>query len=418
MKGLSRLPVILLTCAAVAGLWSASYGQLIMGQYEEEAPLGSWNAPGPLTAASLGMGGVGMALVFDVSCLISNPALLARLPRFTATLGASRMSASLFRFGMVNTGVLVTSENPVAAFNNLDFAGFSIRSGAWTAGFSYHLAERYDRPTVDYLYESRGRPVYALNSRQSGHLRIGTFGLARRLGPSVGAGLALHIARGTWETAFEEHWIYNNVRITDDRTRRLDGMDVSAGLTWDIVPALTAALVFRSPSTLNSRSRSLLAYLAPLGGTDIRIASEAHDESRRPWLAGAGVAFTPSLDLRFAADVSVTGWAAYRLQSFSEFPERAFRNTVTVRAGAEYRIRQRLFGRSVAIPLRIGGAVDPQPMTNPLSAYRHLTLGSGFETGRIRAAFAFSTGRENGSGHALSAARGALSMSYEWGGER
>jgi len=412
----ARLLIFLLIWGTALG--SPVFGQLIVGQYEEEAPLGSWNAPGALSAAALGLGGTATALAFDTTCLIANPALLTRLPRFSAAVSGSRTSAALFRYGLVNTGVLDTYENPVAAWNCLDFAGFSFRTGGWTAGFSVHSGERYDRPPVDYSYQYGGRPLYNLKDRQSGFLRIGTFGLARRLGPSIGAGLALHFARGTLEREFEEQWIYSNVRITDERSRRFDGFSMTAGMTYDAARSLTLALVVSPPSTLNARSRSLLRYEAPLGRTDIRIAADTEDEIHRPWRVGAGAAFTPSAVFRLAAEITVVGWSAYRIRSFGEDLERSFRNTTTVRIGGEYRISQRIFGRSVFIPLRAGAFLDPQPMREPRSAYGHLTLGSGLESGPFRAAFAFSIGRERGSGHSLSVARGALSLGYEWGDGR
>ena len=87
------------------------FSQLVLGQYEDEAPLRSWNILGRISAAGLAMGGIQVVMPSDSSVGMSNPALLEDLPRFTLSLGGTHDAASLYRFSIVNTGILETTEN-------------------------------------------------------------------------------------------------------------------------------------------------------------------------------------------------------------------------------------------------------------------------------------------------------------------
>src|SRR5512136_1825422 len=92
---------ILAGCLIVCGPASA---QLLLGQYEDEAPLGSWNLIGAPPAAAVGLGGALLARAWDPSVSLRNPALLTSLPRLSASVSASYGGASLFKYALVNTG--------------------------------------------------------------------------------------------------------------------------------------------------------------------------------------------------------------------------------------------------------------------------------------------------------------------------
>src|SRR4030042_4458826 len=88
----SLLAVVLLT------LPIASPAQLVIGQYEDEAPLRTWNSFGLATAASIGRGETMLAAADDCSAALAQPALLDTLPRLTLSLNGSYSRSTLFRF--------------------------------------------------------------------------------------------------------------------------------------------------------------------------------------------------------------------------------------------------------------------------------------------------------------------------------
>src|SRR4030043_2364087 len=124
----------------------ASPAQLVIGQYEDEAPLRTWNTFGLATAASIGGGETMLALADDCSAALSNPALLAGLPKFTLSLNGSYSRSTLFRYSIVNTGVLVSEGNLGIGLFALDFGGLSYRISAWTFALTASVTEVYDRP--------------------------------------------------------------------------------------------------------------------------------------------------------------------------------------------------------------------------------------------------------------------------------
>ena len=95
-------PIALL--AGVLFAWGSASAQLVVGQYEDEAPLGTWNSFGAPSAPSVGLGGTQFAWAWDVSASLANPALLLSLPQLAASLSGSYGTASMFRYALVNTG--------------------------------------------------------------------------------------------------------------------------------------------------------------------------------------------------------------------------------------------------------------------------------------------------------------------------
>jgi hypothetical protein len=84
--GRALLPAaVAAACLAIAGPVSA---QLVLGQYEDEAPLGTWNIFGAPSAPSVGLG-VSFVRATDPSISLTTPALLAGLPRFSIALSGS-----------------------------------------------------------------------------------------------------------------------------------------------------------------------------------------------------------------------------------------------------------------------------------------------------------------------------------------
>ncbi len=406
--------------AVVALLFLAgrAWPQLVLGQYEDEAPLRSWNAPGISLAPSLACGGAGIAAAWDASAVLVNPALACALPRFTAAVSASYLSASLMRFSVLNTGVF-TTPGPLRDLSfGIDFGGLAVRLGDWAFAASVGLAENYGRPVLEYEAEEQGVPVYSIRVEQAGWLRSFDLTAARTISRRLAAGVGIRVLRGELERTIAETFAADGVRIDDGRRQAFSGACWNAGLTYALSARVSGGLVFQSPFVKKASSRSLLEYTAPAAGTDIAIAAEEEDRYEQPWIAGAGISWRPAESLRIVSDVRFHKWSSYEASYFGEPKTRDFRDVWTAAAGVEYTSSYRLFGRNVRSPLRIGVAADPQPMTAVRSSYIYLTFGSGLELGRVRIDVAAALGRESGSGDGLSVRRSVITLCYDLGSDR
>ena len=384
--------------------------QLILGQYEDEAPLASWNVFGAVSAPSLGLGGIRIARAFDASISTTNPALLLTLPRSSASLTGSYTVASLFRYSIVNTGVLGTTSNLSVGSFALETGAFAYRFGCWAVAFTADILENFARPSVRSSYASGGTEVYAIGVEQSGVLRAWNAAVARRLGRRLSLGVGLNLVEGRLDRAVSEAWPRDGIAITDDKSERFRGYFVNAGLCAEISPSVWVSLAGRTPYLRTADGTSLVRYEAP--GTDIRIEAEARNEYRQPWVAGAGLYWRWSETWSLAADLTYFGWSRYSVVYFDEPLARDFRDVATASIGVEHGIKGRLGGKAVLFPIRLGVAYDPQPMDNIHSSYLYLTLGAGIHLGPFAADLAGSIGHESGSGNALSAGRVALGLSY------
>lgn len=404
------LPAALLAgCLAVASPLSA---QLVLGQYEDEAPLGSWNIFGSPSAPSIGLGVV-FARLSDASISFSNPALLASLPRVSACLSASYAATTLNRFSLVNTGVVSTSGNPGVGVIAIDHGAVALRTGEWAFALGVAAPESCARPAI--VADSGGSsPSYELRFDQTGTFRIFHGAVSRRLFKGWSVGLGLNLARGsiTRTTVERTESPARTVIITDEKTEGLRGLFLNGGIAWEASERLTASLVFRSSYTKRGDGVSLYRYEVPEAGTDIRIDGEGAVEYRQPWVVGAGCAYELSDAWSFAAELAWFGWSAYRVTSFDEPLGRTFRDIVRAGAGAEYLARVALFGADVRLPLRLGVSYDPQPMSEPRSAYLAVTLGTGLRWRTLAIDVGGWLGRERGSGDRLRSAKIIVSVRY------
>ncbi|HMA52945.1 MAG TPA: hypothetical protein VKT17_00685, partial [Acidobacteriota bacterium] len=383
---------LLAGCLFIRGAASA---QLILGQYEDEAPLGSWNIFGSPAAPSIGLGGAQFARAWDGSTSLVNPALLPSLPRLSGFVSASYAAASLFRFSLVNTGVVQSIGNPTVGVLGVEGGGLAARLGPWGVAVVAAAPESYARPSI-----AVGDGGYRLTFAQTGYVRVFHAGIARRLPGGWSLGLGLNYAAGRLDRTTVERsaGITGAVTITDDKAERFHGFYVNAGLAWEATGRLTAAFVVRSPYVKKGTAASLLRYEAAAGGTDIRIAAEAVNSYRQPWVFGAGLSYRLSAAWSLAADASYFGWSRYGVMVFDEPLERPFRDVVKAGAGVEYLAPTRMFGRPARIPFRLGFLADPQPMTTVHSTYWALTFGTGLELRSLAVDVCGSFGREKGSG--------------------
>ncbi len=172
-----------------------SSAQLIIGQYEEEAPLRTWNISGFIPASGLGRAEI-MTIIPDTPAIaFNNPSLLAQLPQLSFYLNGSITRSSLFRFGIVNTGVLKSNQNIWVKTVAFDGGGLALKAGAWAFSLGAAITEYYDRPSVGAESISGGKINYRIEFGQQGFLRTYNFALARNLGRILSFGLALNHSR-------------------------------------------------------------------------------------------------------------------------------------------------------------------------------------------------------------------------------
>lgn len=388
-----------------------SSAQLVLGQYEDEAPLRTWNIFGFQTAPSLARGDTTFTIASDCSVALTNPALLVDLPRFTATLNATAYFTSLYKFSLINTGVLSTEKNSSLGLYALDFGGLSYQFRGWAFALTAALTEIYDRPSVRYEATYRGALYYTLDFSQKGVLRTATLSVARRLGRRFQVGLGFNLASGDLKREIVETYLDPGVTISDNKSQDFSGFFLNGGIVSRITDKWSAALVFRTPFTKKSESNSDLEYFAPAGGTNIKIAASSSDTYKQPLVIGLGVSCKLSPKFQIFSDFSYFNWSEYKIEYFGEEMERNFKDTLKLGLGAEYFVRFRAFKADAFIPLRIGAAYDPQPMQEPNSAYTYFSAGTGLHWRMISLDLGASFGRENGSGNSLEARRISFALS-------
>ncbi len=402
--------VVLIILAVLLAFPAAASAQLVLGQYEDEAPLRTWNAFGIQTAVSLGRGDTVFAQADGVASALSNPALLPGLPRITISLNGTLYHASLYKYSIVNTGVLSTRDNLTIDQRALDFGGVSFQIGDWAVGLSAALTEIYDRPRVYYEYSPSANPAYTLDFRQSGFLRQVNLAVARRLGARLRLGLGFNFVDGELERMTEENYFDPGITITDRKNQAFSGFFLNGGITAEISPRLNLAVVFQPPYGKKSESRSEYRYAAPAAGTDIRISADSSDSYDQPLVLGLGAGYEISSDFRILADLAYFSWSKYRVNYFGESRQRDFRDTVKAGLGAEYALALRLFDSEARLPVRFGLGYDPQPMRDPSSAYTYFSAGAGLHWKMFALDVGASFGRESGSGHSLATRRVAISL--------
>ncbi len=386
--------------------------QLIIGQYEDEAPFRTWNTFGISTATAVGMGETQYALVADSSATVINPARLTALPEYSFSLNGSYTAASFNKYAIVNTGVLISEGNSGMGLYGFDFAGITITYKGWALGLSVGLVENYDRPSQKPDYTWNGEVVYLLEFQQTGLLRNYNLSLARKFGKWLSFGIGVNYVRGSMEKSVVENMFYSGMIISDRKKHDFKGFYVNGGITADIDEKLTIAAVFRTPYNKKADSASKLRYDSPQGNTDIRIEAAAEDSYKQPFVLGFGVDYRITPQLRVASDVSHFHWSSYSVTYFDEKIKREFRNIVTASGGVEYMVTFRLFRQDFQVPLRAGLRFDPQPIKQPSTHYMYYTFGLGLYWQRLRLDAGAMFGSENGSDHGLYGRKIAITLSY------
>lgn len=402
-----RLWLLILLLTALPAPSSA---QLVLGQYEDEAPLRSWNTFGLAAASSLGRGETQLAFAADCSAAMVNPALLLSLPKFSACLNASYSRSSLFRYSVVNTGVLDIGKNPMIGLFTLDFAGICLNLDGWAVGLTAALIECYDRPSVASRSFFQGLPYYEISFNQTGYLRNFGLAVARKFGSAVQAGVGLNLVQGELDREVVDRDFSDDITISHLVDQKFTGLYLNAGVLVRLSAQLDLACAVRSSYNKKGVSESRYRYQAPRGGTDILIDATADSLYRQPWATGVGVRYSLSEKFRLLGDVVYFLWSKYRAEFFSENVRRDFRDTFKAGVGGEYILVVRIFRRDAAIPLRLGVFYDQQPARNPGSAYTYFSFGTGIRWRSIVFDIGGVFGGESGSGHALKTMRFASSL--------
>jgi len=389
-----------------------SSGQLVLGQYEEEAPVRTWNAFAPATAAALGRGETSMTFGLNAASAPANPALLAGLPRFTLAVNGYVQSAGFNKFGPVNTGVIIMGENASLGSVVIDVAGISVRLGGWTLALNVFSDEIYDRPATSVQGKYNGVVYYEAEYSQSGMLRTWQFAVARRIGGRLSIGAAVNAVQGSLEREFIDRSYFPTIIISDRKTQNFSGFYVNGGVLAEISEKLQAALVFRTPYRKGIRSESGLRYEAPTAGTDIAIADAADDRAEIPGSIGLGARLSLLPELDVFSEATASFWSGYTVTFFGDPQVREFKDVVKAGIGLEYRMKARFFGAEAVVPFRIGAVYDPQPAKSLRSAYAVFTFGTGVQGKHFGLDIGGQAGQELGSGKSLGILKLALSLQY------
>lgn len=386
--------------------------QLTIGQYEDEAPFRTWNTFGIQTAPALGRGGARFAVVSDASATVTNPARLTALSGGSLTVSGFYTAASLFRYSLVNTGVLYTRGNSSMGIYAADFLGFSVTLKDWAIGFSAGLVESYDRPHQNPVYEFQDRILYSIDFDQDGLLRNYNLSLARKFGGRLSVGLGVNYVSGSMEKKIVENYFFNGITISDEKSHDFRGFYINGGVAVEAVKKLALALVFRTPYAKKADSRNLLRYDSPQGMTEITLEAAARSTYKQPLVIGAGMDYRFSEAVGVAFDISYFNWSAYAVDYFEEELDREFRNIIKLGGGIEYLGELRLFKQDFELPLRIGMSYDPQPMKEPSSSYLYYTAGLGIHWKGLHLDAGAMLGSEKGSGHDLFGRKFSITLSY------
>jgi len=403
--------LLILGAALLLYLPNPVWPQLVIGQYEDEAPMRTWNNLGIVTTPAVSLGETQFTLARDCSVSLTNPALLSRLPKFTITVNGALNRASFFRYSLVNTGALTSQENISVFIYALDYLGASYSFKGWTVGLNFALLEYYYRPGVRLETTYEGQIYHTLDFNQDGVLSTINFSLARKISDRFSLGLGVNFVGGWLDKTVDENFVFDNFIIQDTVKHDFTGFYMNGGIVYDATDKLTLGAMFRTPYTKKSDSESQRLYRSSL--VTISSDTSAKNTYKQPLVLGIGMSYKFSKNFLVASDLTYFNWSNYEVYSFDEQLTRNFKNTLKIGVGTEYWGSFRLFGKTVKAPLRIGFTYDPQPIKEQNVHYLYLTFGTGFHVGRFSVDLGAILGKEFGSGDNLSAQKLVISINYQ-----
>ncbi len=350
-----------------------------------EIPLTSPNIIG---ARSLGMGGVGLAIVDDASALATNPAALARLRRMELAGGlafrGSGRTGSAFG-GDIDTRVTTTDISslrfayPFPTFRGSLVVGLSIDQVYDLAAdflVSYEDSIGWNEPTGDttsvFMEGPWGQTEDFLTS---GGIYSLTFGVAFDASESVSLGAAVSYLYGNYTadflyTADDVEGLsdgYDSYSLRVESESDVTGLRFRMGTLLYLTESLSAGLVVETPTILR-----FSGYATELGctvGPDGWESGDTYyfeDDIGLPFSFGAGIAWNPTDLVAVGFDYHYANWSemTYEGQIFAgerSERERTYAATSDLRVGVEVTMPN--------LPLRLRGGY----MTRPV-AYQGLDI--------------------------------------------
>jgi len=383
------------------------------GQYTEEAPTGSWNLTGPFPAPSLGTGFSQILSPETGHLLFSNPAALGKVSVSRLSLNLSFNQTQLFRYWLVNTGVLTTSENLTFRYFRPDFISFSYRFRKLVISVALAAAENYGRPPLDYRYVQGGITLRQLKIWQTGTQTRYALSVAKQLSPQLSLGLSLVWNSGFIERNLEEKWPPDQIEMSDYRYQKTKGFCPVFGVNYRLSERVEFGFSLTPSTIFRATGHSLLSYITPL--TRIEIPAQSSDRIKRPFSSGLGTKLTLKPNLNYYLEATYLHWNSYSFEYFGETQARNFRNILRLGSGVEYRTEFKFLGRTWSSPYYFGFCLDPQPITDIPTTYYYLTFGSGIGNEWISFLFATALGLEKGSGRNLKTQKISLTLVFHQG---
>ena len=409
---LHRSLMLVLLLAALPAVSSAQAPH-VLGQYQDEAPLRTWNIFGPLTASQTAMGGTRFANAFDLSISQTNPSQLSRLPRFTAVLSGNWMHAELFQYGPVNTGVLYGSGNLPVNTTLVDFGGLAVNYKGWGLSFTVSINELLERPFSGVSIEELGVPVYTFGYIQDGYIRTFNLGIARQITPTLSVGIGLNHESGWLDRSTVDDVIYAGYTISDTKELVIESYFLNAGITFDATDTVTLAAVVRTPYTRKVEGTSLIRN-STSPNVDIRTEVSGESTYKLPLVVGMGADIALTERFHWAADASFFNWKSYQAVYFGEELDRCLKNVVTLHTGLEYAQPFLMFDQEFSLPLWLGFTYDPQPVACVDSHYTYFTGGLGLRHRHFHLEVGGMLGWERGTGDDLQVYRVAATAGFRY----
>ena len=343
-----------------------------------EIPLTSPNIVG---ARSLGMGGVGLAIVDDASALATNPAALARLRRMELAGGLAfrghGRTGSAFG-GDFDTSVTTTDISslrfayPFPTFRGSLVVGLSIdQVHDLAADFlvSYEDSIAWNEPTGDTTSVVMEGPWGQTEDFLSnGGIYSLTFGLAFDASENVSLGAAVSYLYGNYTgdflyTANDVEGLsdaYDSYSLRVESDSDVTGLRFRMGTLIYVSESLSAGLIVETPTILRFSGYAIEErHTAGPEGWDFTETYYFEDDIGLPFTFGAGVAWNPTDLVAVGFDYYYTNWSemTYDGRIFigeRSDRERAYAATSDLRVGLEVTLPN--------LPLRLRGGYMTRPV--------------------------------------------------------
>jgi uncharacterized protein YneR len=362
---------------AVALLSALSVGRV--AAYDEFiSPIAEIPLTSPLVsgARSLGMGGVGLAVVDDSWAVSSNPAGLARMRRIELACGLTKSSDDLEGSafgGDFDTSLSRTNLSSIRfAYPFPTFRGSLVfgLGGARVHSFDDDFLAAFE-DTISWE-ENEGDFLTGPWSQIEDHIAQGgiyawTLAAAMDASPGVSLGASVSLWTGSFSrdfiwTADDSHELsdnYDRYRLTVSSDADVSGFRARLGGLFYLAEGLSAALVVDSPIALTFDGTEVVRQEFDGVAEEPQI-TYFSDELTLPFTLGAGVAYSPTDLFVVAGDVWYTDWSEMTYEGFLYLDDPAERRAA-YEATTDYRIGAELTVPAWPVRLRAGYMSRPLP---------------------------------------------------------